>query len=131
MCLCRNFALKEEKMASTRNRNTASDYNNEQSLNHMNCRYNMYTGFGQHVQPALFRNGANPSRMYATNMVSNAVDVESMLRGIRASDLENGAFKVEPNFKELKEISYYDNKVPMVVPPSFFHIPFERPNFLG
>ena len=78
--------------------------------------------------PCLFKDGPNPN-MYGGELSKNAVDVESMLRGIGSTNLEGDSFSVVPKFKPLKETSYFD-KLPMIIPPSYETRP-ERPNYLG
>jgi hypothetical protein len=117
-------------MASTRNRNTSSEYNTEQNAHRTLFRHNMYNGAGRHESPALPLIGSNPSKMYAGHLTSNSVDVETQLRGIGSTNLEGPSFKVDPRFYVLDEVSYFDRK-PVVLPPSFLHNPNERPQWLA
>ncbi len=117
-------------MASTRNLNTASDYRLEQMMNRDVIQQRLYDGFGVNRQAGFFSDGANPSKMHSSHFSSNATDIESMLRGIRASDMEGPSFKVQPMFKPMGETSYFD-KLPMVMPKTYYHSTVERPNYLS
>lgn len=116
-------------MASTRNKNTSNDYKLETRLNDTFYDYNVYNGYGVNNNPAYFVNGII-GNMHSSNFTDNNVDVESMLRGIRSSDLEDGPFKVEPDFKKTKELSYFE-RVPVILPETFIHSTTERPNYLS
>jgi hypothetical protein len=115
-------------MASTRNLNTKSDYKLEKNKDRGINDYLHYQGARVNESPALFKNGPNPS-MYGGHLSTNMVDVESMLRGIRATDLEGDSFSVVPRFKSMPEISYFE-KLPLIIPPSY-QTTMERPNYLG
>jgi hypothetical protein len=115
-------------MASTRNLNTPSDYKLEKLKDKLSNDYMHYQGSRVNQSPALFKNGPNPN-IYGGELSTNVVDVESMLRGIRSTNLEGKSFSVVPRFKELKEISYFD-KIPLIIPPSYQTM-MERPNYLG
>ena len=116
-------------MSSTRNLNTMSNYEVEKNQNSMMEEYQLYNGFGVHERPALLVRGTNPA-MHRDQLSSNSVDVESMLRGIRSTNMEGPSFKVDPRLNSLNELSYF-NPVPLIVPPSFQHSTTERPNYLG
>ena len=115
-------------MASTRNLNTPSDYKLTKIKDKEMTNYLHYQGSRVNDSPALFKNGPNPN-MYGGELSKNAVDIESMLRGIRATDLEGESFSTMPRLKELSEISYFD-KIPLIIPPSY-QTTMERPNYLG
>lgn len=117
-------------MASTRNLNTASDYILEKKMNQDIIQQRLYDGFGVNSQPGFFRDGANPSKMDSSHLSSNSIDIESMLRGIRATNMEGPSFSVTPLFKPMGEISYFD-KMPMVMPRTYYHSTEERPNYLS
>ena len=115
-------------MASTRNLNTQSDYKLEKIKDKQIKEYLHYQGAGVHESPALFKNGSNP-KMYFEQSSMYMTDVESMLRGIRATNLEGESFSVVPRANNLNEISYFD-KLPLIIPPSY-QTTMERPNYLG
>ncbi len=116
-------------MTSTRNLNTPQDYKIEKKMNQQSLDYLLYTGSSVNEKSALFRDGPNP-KMYGGLIDRNMVDVESMLRGIRSTNLEGESFTANPERVKLPEVSYYQ-KGPMIIPPSFQHSKTERPNYLG
>jgi hypothetical protein len=116
-------------MSSTRNRNTQNDYNLETKLNESFYNYNVYKGYGINKQPAYYVNGII-GNMHASHFTYNSVDVESMLRGIRSTDLEGDSFKVTPEYASLKELSYFE-RVPLFIPEPFVHSNKERHNYLN
>jgi hypothetical protein len=116
-------------MSSTRNRNTPNDYKLESKLNDSFYDYNVYKGYGVNKQPAYYVNGII-GKMHSSHFTHNSVDVESMLRGIRSTDLEGDSFKVTPEYKNLKELSYFD-RLPLFIPEPFVHTNSERPNYLN
>jgi hypothetical protein len=115
-------------MASTRNLNTPQDYRLEKRRDQQVLDYRLYTGSAKNESPGLFRDGPNP-KMYGGILDKNMVDVESMLRGIRSTDLEGESFHAMPETQKLEEISYF-TKTPIVIPPSFT-LSRERPSFLA
>jgi len=116
-------------MASTRNLNTALDYQSEKQKDQRHFAYNTYQGFGVNHEPTLFTNGPNPS-IYAGQMDRHAIDVESMLRGIRSTNLEGASFKASPSPVTLQETSYF-KKVPLMMPDPYISLNRERPNYLN
>jgi len=116
-------------MASTRNLNTPQDYKLEKKMNQHFLDYNLYTGAKVNQSTALFRDGPNPG-LYGGQLSTNAVDVESMLRGIRSVNLEGDSFKAKPETVPLPEVSYF-TRTPIIIPPSFQHYTKERPNYLA
>jgi hypothetical protein len=116
-------------MASTRNLNTALDYQSEKRKDQQHLAYNTYRGFGVHQAPTLFTNGPNPS-IYAGQMDRHAIDVESMLRGIRSTNLEGTSFHASPSPVRLQETTYYE-KVPLMMPDPYISLNRERPNYLN
>jgi len=115
-------------MTSTRNLNTPQDYRLEKKMNEQYLDYHLYTGAKVNGYTALFRDGPNPG-IYAGQMDSNAIDVESMLRGIHSVNLEGESFRATPQPVKLPEIFYF-NKTPIIIPPSF-QLAKERPRLLG
>jgi len=116
-------------MASTRNLNTPQDYKLEKKMNTQTLDYSLYTGAKVNKNTALFRDGPNPE-IYSGQLSTTAVDVESMLRGIQSVNLEGPSFHVAPDKIQLPEVNYF-TKIPIIIPPSFKHSKYERPNYLG
>lgn len=117
-------------MASTRNLNTPGDYLLEKQLNQGILQQRLYDGFGTNRQAGFFTDGANPSKMHSSHFSSNSTDIESMLRGIRSTNMEGPSFQVAPLFKPMGETSYFD-KMQMVMPKTYYHSTEERPNYLS
>jgi hypothetical protein len=115
-------------MTSTRNLNTPQDYKLEKKMNQQTMDYQLYTGSKVNGYTALFRDGPNPG-IYAGQLDPNAIDVESMLRGIHSANLEGDSFRATPKPVKLPEIFYF-NKTPIIIPPSFT-LSNERPRLLG
>jgi hypothetical protein len=116
-------------MASTRNLNMHNDYQLEKKMNLQTLDYSLYTGAKVNQNTALFKDGPNPG-LYSGQLSRNAVDVESMLRGINSTNLEGDSFHATPEKVSLPEIFYF-KKLPIIIPPSFQHSTKERPNYLG
>jgi len=116
-------------MACTRNLNTPNDYILEKNVNRQTLDYTLYTGAKVNENTALFRDGPNPG-LYGGQLSANAVDVESMLRGIQSVNLEGPSFTASPEKIVLPETQYFA-KTPIIIPPSFKHSKTERPNYLG
>lgn len=115
-------------MTSTRNLNTPQDYRLEKKMNQQFMDYHLYTGAKVNENTALFQDGPNPG-IYAGQLDRNAIDVESMLRGIHSVNLEGDSFGATPKQVVLPEV-YYFTKIPIIIPPSFQHST-ERPRYLG
>lgn len=116
-------------MTSTRNLNTPQDYKLEKKMNQQFLDYNLYTGAKVNKNTALFQDGPNPG-LYGGQLSKNAVDVESMLRGIQSANLEGESFKATPETVRLPEVNYF-TRTPIIIPPSFQHNTKERPNYLA
>jgi hypothetical protein len=116
-------------MTSTRNLNTPQDYRLEKKMNEQFLEYHLYTGAKVNKNTALFRDGPNPNGLYAGQLDKNAIDVESMLRGIHSVNLEGESFRATPQPVTLPEVFYF-TKTPIIIPPSFQHST-ERPRYLG
>lgn len=115
-------------MASTRNKNNKTDYNvlQKQSLNIFN--HNTYLGKGQHTDDAYFELGPNPS-FKRDQLTNNNVDVESMLRGIRSTNLEGPSFSAIPENNTIKTQPLFERPA-VFLPQPFNHSLIERPLYL-
>ena len=106
-------------MASTRNKNTLGDYALESRENTQFVDKMLYTNsaYGFHENTYLPGDGVFASRMTHSQLAYNAVDIESNLRGTRATDLVNpgAAAAFQPQLKELKSLCMYQK--PQVVMP--------------
>lgn len=99
-------------MASTRNKNTRSDYCIEQRTQH---RAREYAGYEHGCAGRAYENalpyesvGILPSRMSREAFSHNSVDIESALYGINSTNLVEQQAPVNPQLKQLPEVKYYD-----------------------
>ena len=104
-------------MASTCNKNMIGDYKMEQQMNRNLTQYNVYKNSSQGTpwETAIPEIGYMPSNVSRETFATNAVDVESMLRGTGESNLvepkpETVVQKVDVPYK-----SFFDR--PVVVNP--------------
>jgi hypothetical protein len=104
-------------MTSTRNKNTKEDYVLEQKAYNLVKDYNLYqhSAYGSSNKPAIPELGYTPSRMSCDQWSSNAIDIESELRGIGTSNLVTQYNKVMPEYKTLEFKSYFRH-VPLIMP---------------
>jgi hypothetical protein len=94
-------------MASTRNINAAGDYALECTRRERGSQYTTNKVFGRAQQACLAGEGLLPGRMHHLDLAYNGVDVESFLRGIRATDLENGAYFAKPDLHVLPSLGVF------------------------
>lgn len=115
-------------MASTRNKNMQTDYNSlqKQSLHIFN--HNTYLGKGNHNDTSFFEIGANPS-FKRDQLVNNNVDVESMLRGIRSTNLEGVSFSATPEYNKIQTKKLFE-RPKVFLPVPFQHSLTQRPLYL-
>ena len=111
-------------MASTRNRNTPGNYYLEQRDFRLAAAYDTYTP-SQVAMPIL---GITPSRMARDTLSTNAVDIESQLRGINSTNLVTPAAVMPPQLKRVKEVAYF-NTLPLQMPHPLVIEPQQRPSF--
>jgi len=104
-------------MASTRNKNTGGNYKLEQRAFEMNFQHNtsQNSSYGCAHDPGLFDLGVNPSGMCPSNLSHNPIEIESALFGINSTNLVNPQPPTKPQFKKVKQQSYFD-KTPMIMP---------------
>ena len=117
-------------MSSTRNKNTYGDYNLEKKMNENIANYNLYpySSNGFAYSPAMPNNGLNMGNMHAYNLSYNATDIESSLRGINSTNLEESP---NPTFTaELKNIRTFDfiKKHDTIIPEPLVIEKNQRPN---
>jgi hypothetical protein len=94
-------------MASTRNKNTSSDYCLEQKQNHQIFGYTEYnhSQYGAAYRNALPTVGITPSHMPREAFSINSVDIESALFGINSTNL------VTPQ----TPVAYFE-RIPFILP---------------
>ena len=87
-------------MASTRNRNTTSDYKLEQLQNTNHLENNLYINYGR-PNSECFPELYIPSKLSRDALANNPVDIESTLRGIGASNLVKPCETPTPSLRTL------------------------------
>lgn len=115
-------------MTSTRNKNNKSDYKVAQKQSSNIFNHNTYLGKGQNNDNSLFELGPNPS-FKRDQLTNNNVDVESMLRGIRSTNLEGPSFSAIPENKTIKTKQLFERPI-TYIPQPFNHSIIERPLYL-
>ena len=112
-------------MASTRNKNTRTDFKIEQNSQSLARTY------VKAFEPALaFESvGILPTKMSREHFSSNSVDIESALFGINSTNLVEPQATVVPHMKSLPEVKFFERMAvflpePLVVEKSAR--PFQR-----
>jgi hypothetical protein len=99
-------------MASTRNKNTRSDFKIEQNAQKMTRNYVEYENSyaGKAYEPALaFESvGILPTKMSREHFSQNSVDIESALFGINSTNLVDPQAPVVPQLKQLPEVKFFE-----------------------
>ena len=108
-------------MASSRNRNTAGDYEMEQAKYNNGSAYLSYVHFGQPVQSYHPGNGLMPAKTCRNELASNACDIESQLLGIGANNLVTPTQKVTPQLKTKQCLDVCSRKPLFVKEPVVFN----------
>ena len=120
-------------MASTRNKNTGSNYCLEQRMTTQSFKYLEYqnAASGAAYSPAIPCMGIMPSQMPREAFSRNSVDIESALFGINSTNLVEPQQPVVPELTKLPEVSFFGRMQlvmpdPLVVEKS--QRPFPTPN---
>jgi hypothetical protein len=99
-------------MASTRNKNTRSDFKIEQNAKTMARNYvafeNSYAGKAYAPALAYESVGILPTKMSREHFSQNSVDIESALFGINSTNLVDPQAPVVPQLKQLPEVKFFD-----------------------
>lgn len=102
-------------MASTRNKNTVGNYEQEQNEMHKSRKYEMYVGFGHNDTTSFAGLGLISGRYPFSTFATNYSDVESELLGIGATNLVNPRSAFIPDPIQLKTLSII-KKNPVLLP---------------
>jgi hypothetical protein len=104
-------------MTSTRNKNTKGDYVLEQKAYSLVEDYSLYqhSASGPSYKSAIPEIGYTPSKMSRDEFSSNAIDIESELRGIGTTNLVNSYSKVIPDYKTLHFKPFFRH-IPLIMP---------------
>ena len=99
-------------MASTRNKNSTSDFKIEQKTQNLARNYvafeNGYAGTADEPARAYESVGILPTKMSREHFSSNSVDIESALFGINSTNLVEQQAPVVPHLKNLPEVKFFD-----------------------
>ena len=114
-------------MASTRNRNNQSDYKLEQLLNTNHLENNLYVNYGR-PSSECFPELYNPSKLSRDALANNAIDIETTLRGIGASNMVNPCTPATPSLRNLDFKPFFDRPNAVVMPYPFVKNNYQRPN---
>ena len=103
-------------MASTRNRNTESDYKLEQLQNTNHLENNLYINYGRPNNECFPEVGYTPSKLSRDALANNPVDIESTLRGIGASNLVKPCETPTPSLRTLPYKQFFDRQQAVIMP---------------
>ena len=119
---------KKIEMASTRNKNTAGNYQLEQwSLEHSRIHQSyLHQPNGQAITTHIPGNGLLNSWLPRTQLSINSVDVESFLRGTGTTNLVVPKADVTPQITPLASLSVAD-RTPLIIPKPLYVEPEQRP----
>ena len=104
-------------MASTRNKNTAENYELEQYSLHKQISYQTYENgsSGKAYQTNYAGDGLLPGRIGGSELAHNYCDVESFLYGIGTSNLVKPFVQPPNQQKDLQSLNVID-KIPFLLP---------------
>ena len=118
-------------MASTRNKNSTGDYDQEQHEKLRIRQYDMYAGRVNHNIPGLPGDGlGGAGKMPRETMAYNACDVESYLLGVRATDLANPAassIHIVPQMAPVPASLSIIDRLPIILPDPIAAPKYQRP----
>jgi hypothetical protein len=113
-------------MASTRNRNTPGDYNEEHRAFEQAVDYNTYKSYGVPMETMFPGDGFLTGRMSSAVLSNNSSDIESSLFGIGSTNLVQPNPDMVPDIKKLKSASIID-RLPVMIPDPLVIAPNQRP----
>ena len=104
-------------MTATRNKNTTGNYTLEQQSLSLARDYESYehAAAGAPFKAAMPSYGVLPSKMSYDNFSTNAIDIESFLRGTNSTNLVTPRKPLQPVLKTLPEVQYF-NILPLIMP---------------
>lgn len=104
-------------MASTRNKNTRTNYEIEQRNFDLANRYtfNPNSAHGLASSTHLPDVGLNPAQIPYSQLSKNPVNIESYLFGIDSTNLVKARFYEQPQINQLESVRFID-RMPMVIP---------------
>ena len=106
-------------MASTRNKNTRSDFKIEQNVQNLARNYvafeNSYAGKAYAPALAYESVGILPTKMSREHFAQNSVDIESALFGINSTNLVKPQKPIKPELKRVPTSKFFD-RLPVHMP---------------
>ena len=115
-------------MASTRNKNTPSNYCQQQLSYNQARQHTIYkhSAYGEAVDTKWAGNGLNPGQLPWNTMSHNAADIESFLFGVGSTNLVNPQPCLTPELKQLSTANVYE-KEPTYIPEPLVMEKNQRP----
>jgi len=125
-------------MASTRNKNTESNYRLEMQQYRNNENYTLYphSSHGVASETRWAGNGLLPGQIPLTQLSNNGIDLESFLFGIGSTNLVDitssmpssacATVSITPDLKTLSNFNIYSSRS-VIMPSPMRHNPNERP----
>ena len=116
-------------MASTRNKNTSSDYTLEQKVNADTRDNNLYlhSSAGRPITECIPSIGYTPSHMSRDALANNPIDIESSLYGIGSSNLVNPCEAVNPSIRNLDFKDFFNRPNATIMPLPMVYNNNQRP----
>jgi hypothetical protein len=117
-------------MASTRSKNTIGNYSLEKNAYSNQENYTIFeNGFSGRAYETYFAgNGLLHGRISATELSTNACDIETMLRGIGSTNLEITNTPIVPQIRNIESLNVI-TKLPVYIPSKLVIEPNQRPQF--
>ena len=128
----RNFFVDiPQSMASTRNKNTAGNYQLEQRQFDQFSGYTLYPNsqYGAAFNTRMPGNGFLPAQMPWNKLSHNAPDTESFLFGINSTNLVNPAPTFVPEVAQLGSVDLYEKSATSWMPEPLVVEKHQRPLF--
>jgi hypothetical protein len=103
-------------MASTSNKNTPGNYQEEQRAFKQQLQYstNKEYAFAKNTYKSGF--GLNPGQLPDTELAKNPNDIESFLFGIGSTNLVKPQKPVTAEVRNIPQLSMLDRRVPLILP---------------
>lgn len=115
-------------MASTCNKNSTENYSAEHKrfLDHLEHQQYIHNSSGQAYTTHFPGLGLMPGQVHISNLSNNHIDIQSYLRGTRATDLVEPKPPVEPQLKSLDSLNIH-SKLPVILPRDLVLLQNQRP----
>jgi hypothetical protein len=117
-------------MTSTRNKNSQLNYNLEKSNKEKLLQEKLYlhSSSGRPISECIPSIGYSPSHLSRDALANNAIDIESQLRGIGSTNLENPCEQVIPSIRTLDFKEFFERQQSVVMPYPMVYEKNQRPN---